>query len=65
MRVRADGVGEAHAERPLEAGEELDPFEAADAEIPIQHVVERDAAAYRRGAQLSHEDVDEREDVLL
>ncbi len=58
-------VGEADVEGVLEPGEQLDPLEAADAEIPVEHVVERHAAAHRCAAQLGHEGVEEREHAWL
>ena len=65
FRVAQDRVREADVERLFESGEQLDPLEAADAQIPVEHVVERHAAAHRCGAQLGHEGVDEHEDAML
>jgi hypothetical protein len=59
------GVGKANAERLLEAEQQLDPLEAAEAEVAVERVVEGRAPPQGATTQLGHEPADDVEDRLL
>ena len=64
LRVRHRRVPETDAERAFEADQQLDAFQAADAEVGLERVAARHGGRYA-AAQLGHEFGDDGEDLLL
>ena len=65
LGLRHHGIGKPHAEGLLEAQQELDALEAADAEIAIEEVVQTGGTMGGKRAELGDQCADEAEDALL